>query len=365
VSRYGDHLTDAWLTDGRFLLGIALYVAGMALNLHSDAVLRALRTPQEVERGDKVYRIPRRGGFLLVTSPQYLGELTAWVGFALVTWSLAGVFILAISAANLVPRAIATHRWYRDRFPDYPAGRKILVPFGPEPLFHKSYGGRSGFDQEILPLVWAEPGFRGTAHVRAGPVALSNDAYAIQGYALRAPDAVLNLQSDTSALEDFRIAFGDRAGLSWAPLTAWYSFQINGLGFDQRLFMQAFDLEVWRPRGIPFVEDLVLGVGALRADVTGGGRGREYYHFGSYATIGYYPVDFLYLQYRAGLRTTDNRRGVFFDPSRLDERDRGSHNVSVLGRYKGFYAGLQLFWNLEKANEQDDDFLRLTVGYEF
>ncbi|MCA9711217.1 MAG: hypothetical protein KDK70_35595 [Myxococcales bacterium] len=129
VSRYGDHLTDAWLTDGRFLLGIALYVAGMALNLHSDAVLRALRTPQEVERGDKVYRIPRRGGFLLVTSPQYLGELTAWVGFALVTWSLAGVFILAISAANLVPRAIATHRWYRDRFPDYPAGRKILVPF--------------------------------------------------------------------------------------------------------------------------------------------------------------------------------------------------------------------------------------------
>lgn len=129
LSRYGDHLTDAWLGDGRFLLGLALYVGGMALNIHSDAVLRALRTPQEVARGDKTYRIPRGGGFLFVTNPQYLGELCAWTGFALLTWSLAGVFILTISAANLVPRAIATHRWYRERFPDYPRARKILVPF--------------------------------------------------------------------------------------------------------------------------------------------------------------------------------------------------------------------------------------------
>lgn len=64
-----------------------------------------------------------------MTSPQYLGELVAWVGFAMITWSLAGVFILAISAANLVPRALATHRWYQERFPNYPRGRKALVPF--------------------------------------------------------------------------------------------------------------------------------------------------------------------------------------------------------------------------------------------
>lgn len=129
LSRYGDHLTVAWLSDGRFIGGVLLYVGGLALNIHSDAVLRSLRTTQEVKRGDKIYRIPRRGGFVFVTNPQYLGELCAWVGFALVTWSLAGVFILAISAANLVPRAIATHRWYQQRFPDYPRARKILVPF--------------------------------------------------------------------------------------------------------------------------------------------------------------------------------------------------------------------------------------------
>jgi hypothetical protein len=33
------------------------------------------------------------------------------------------------TAANLVPRAVAHHRWYRERFADYPAERKALVPF--------------------------------------------------------------------------------------------------------------------------------------------------------------------------------------------------------------------------------------------
>ena len=33
-----------------------------------------------------------------------------------------------ISAANLIPRAITTQRWYREKFPDYPKERKALIP---------------------------------------------------------------------------------------------------------------------------------------------------------------------------------------------------------------------------------------------
>jgi len=33
------------------------------------------------------------------------------------------------TAANLVPRAIANHRWYRRQFDDYPAERRAVVPF--------------------------------------------------------------------------------------------------------------------------------------------------------------------------------------------------------------------------------------------
>ena len=129
LSRHGLHLAPDWLGDPRFAIGLALYILGLGLNVHSDTVLRRLRTPDEVARGAKVYRIPRGGGFTFVTNPQYLGELVIWLGFATLTWSLPGLFILMISLANLVPRAIATHRWYHQKFPDYPSNRKILIPF--------------------------------------------------------------------------------------------------------------------------------------------------------------------------------------------------------------------------------------------
>ncbi|MEO7015762.1 MAG: hypothetical protein ABI130_12305, partial [Leifsonia sp.] len=31
--------------------------------------------------------------------------------------------------ANLAPRAMANHRWYRQTFDDYPGSRKALIPF--------------------------------------------------------------------------------------------------------------------------------------------------------------------------------------------------------------------------------------------
>lgn len=127
-TRYG-HYTTEWLRDPRFLVGFAVYYLSYALNIHSDAVIRNLRSSDEIAAGKKVYRIPQGGLFRWVTNASYLTELCAWAGFALCTWSLAGAFILLISLGNLVPRAWATHRWYRERFPDYPAERKALLPF--------------------------------------------------------------------------------------------------------------------------------------------------------------------------------------------------------------------------------------------
>ena len=93
------------------------------------AIVRGLRSRNEVAMGERVYRIPRGGLFRFVSSPAYLTELTAWAGLALCTWSLAGVFIFLVSAANLVPRALSTHRWYRERFPEYPRERTALIPY--------------------------------------------------------------------------------------------------------------------------------------------------------------------------------------------------------------------------------------------
>lgn len=113
-----------WLTDPRFLGGAALFALGLAVNVRSDSILFRLREP-----GQSGYRIPRGFLFERVTSPNYLGEIVEWIGWAVATWSLPGLAFAAYTFANLAPRALAHHRWYRSRFPDYPAGRKALIPF--------------------------------------------------------------------------------------------------------------------------------------------------------------------------------------------------------------------------------------------
>lgn len=121
---FAAHPRDAaWFADPRFLLGVGVFFAGLALNWHSDALLIGLR-----RAGDTGYRIPHGGGFRWVTSPNLLGEIVEWGGFALATWSVAGLAFWLWTLANLVPRARANQRWYRAHFPDYPAGRRILLP---------------------------------------------------------------------------------------------------------------------------------------------------------------------------------------------------------------------------------------------
>ncbi len=113
-----------WLLDPRFLAGFALFVAGLVINLQSDTILLNLRKP-----GETGYKIPRGGLYRWVSSPNYLGEILEWCGWALATWTLAGLSFAVWTAANLAPRARAHHRWYRETFPDYPRERRALVPY--------------------------------------------------------------------------------------------------------------------------------------------------------------------------------------------------------------------------------------------
>ena len=112
-----------WLGDPRFLIGAGVFLLGFAINLHSDAVLRNLRRP-----GESGYKIPHRGLFRWVSSANYFGEIVEWCGWALATWSAAGLAFALFTMANLLPRGIANHRWYGERFADYPVDRKAILP---------------------------------------------------------------------------------------------------------------------------------------------------------------------------------------------------------------------------------------------
>ncbi len=112
-----------WLYDPRFISGVLFFFAGAYINFQSDQILIHLK------KRSHHYQIPYGGLFRYISSPNYLGEIIEWMGFALMMWSLPALAFFLWTIANLVPRAIHHHRWYQNRFIDYPKNRKILFPF--------------------------------------------------------------------------------------------------------------------------------------------------------------------------------------------------------------------------------------------
>ncbi|MFF5297540.1 methyltransferase [Paractinoplanes globisporus] len=114
----------SWLADPRFLVGAALFAGGLTLHVWADRKLRRLRA--STSNG---YQIPYGGAYRWVSCPNYLGEIVEWTGWAIATWSPAGLAFALYTAANLAPRAIDHHAWYHQQFPDYPAERRALIPY--------------------------------------------------------------------------------------------------------------------------------------------------------------------------------------------------------------------------------------------
>lgn len=105
--------TAAWLYSPLFILGCVVFFLGMAINIHSDHVIRSLRAP-----GDTNHYIPRKGLYRWVAGANYFGEFTEWVGFAILTWSAAGAVFALWTFANLAPRAKSLSARYTSRFGD-------------------------------------------------------------------------------------------------------------------------------------------------------------------------------------------------------------------------------------------------------
>ena len=106
--------------------GGALFLAGMAVNIHSDSIIRRLRRP-----GDTRHYIPRGGMFRYVSSANYFGELLEWTGFAVASWSWAGAVFAWWTFANLAPRAASLRRRYEQEFGEEFTSlrRKRIIPF--------------------------------------------------------------------------------------------------------------------------------------------------------------------------------------------------------------------------------------------
>ena len=107
-----------------FILGSLLFIGGVYINWKSDNILIHLRKP-----GETGYAIPNGFLFNYLSCPNLFGEIIEWVGFALMCWNLPAVSFLVWSCANLIPRAQSHHKWYLQKFANYPANRKAIFPF--------------------------------------------------------------------------------------------------------------------------------------------------------------------------------------------------------------------------------------------
>lgn len=120
-SKYTD---SQYLLSPYFIIGSLLFLSGSFINRQSDFILRALR-----KNNPNSYQIPYGGMFKLVSSPNYLGEFMIWAGWSFMTSSIVGLAFFTWTLANLLPRALQTHRWYIETFPNYPKNRKAVIPF--------------------------------------------------------------------------------------------------------------------------------------------------------------------------------------------------------------------------------------------
>jgi 3-oxo-5-alpha-steroid 4-dehydrogenase 1 len=126
-SWYAAHYSNiSWLWSPQFIIGTVLFFTGFIINLHSDYIIRHLRKP-----GDSRHYIPKGGMFRYVSSANYFGETIEWVGFAVLTWSWAGVVFAWWTFANLAPRANAIYENYQKEFGEEFTKLKLkrMIPF--------------------------------------------------------------------------------------------------------------------------------------------------------------------------------------------------------------------------------------------
>lgn len=109
-------------------IGAAIFFWGWIHQQRCHDILGSLREHSEQ---DDEYVIPHGDWFKIVSSPHYLAEIVIYAGLVIVSggadltiWLLFGFVV-----SNLVFAAAETHRWYRQKFENYPKNRLAIIPF--------------------------------------------------------------------------------------------------------------------------------------------------------------------------------------------------------------------------------------------
>ena len=124
LGNIGGNFSDDYFFSPQFIIGVITFIIGVIINVKSDNILIALRKPGEIG-----YKIPIGFLFKYISCPNLFGEMLEWLGFAVMIGSLAAYSFPIWTVVNLLPRALDHHKWYLQKFADYPTERKAVFPF--------------------------------------------------------------------------------------------------------------------------------------------------------------------------------------------------------------------------------------------
>lgn len=131
---HADHAhTNCW-THPTFIIGISLFVLGLASNIYHDEILYDIRrNAPPTSDGKHQYSIPQGCLYRFISYPNYFSEWIEFIGFAIAAsprleYTPPWMFVVA-EIMVMLPRAYKGHEWYHQKFPDYPKDRKAIIPF--------------------------------------------------------------------------------------------------------------------------------------------------------------------------------------------------------------------------------------------
>lgn len=154
-SPYAAQFLEGAFSRPLFWVGVGLWAFGYAGNILHDEILLNLRRSAKAKGKARAqddddngknkqehYAIPYGALYRFISYPNYFCEWIEWLGFALAASplpSFASVstfletatppFVFFITEVLLMlPRAYRGHKWYLNRFPDYPKERKAVIP---------------------------------------------------------------------------------------------------------------------------------------------------------------------------------------------------------------------------------------------
>ncbi|XP_022645173.1 polyprenol reductase-like isoform X2 [Varroa jacobsoni] len=122
-------LSDLW--SSHVILGSVMWLVAVWLEYDTAKRFAAFRKNADGKRVSSKHVAPYGGMFELISSPHYLAEIMVYTSITVVlgctnlTWLLS----LLWTYVNQIAIALLNHRWYQDRFKNYPSSRKAIIPF--------------------------------------------------------------------------------------------------------------------------------------------------------------------------------------------------------------------------------------------